>query len=167
MTAAEEWRPVVGYEGWYEVSDQGNVRSAKTGQLKSQRLNWQGYRRVGLYKNQRVATRPVHILVAEAFIGPRIAGIEVNHKDGVVSNNKLSNLEYVTPEENRQHAIEMGLYRKNRPMKLTDADVERIRRDAQSMPQTALAARHGVSVSHVRQIVFGSSRIRSYPTVAD
>ena len=55
-------------------------------------------------------TMNVHILVAEAFVGLRPEGMQVNHKDGVMLNNHYSNLEYVTPKQNIHHAMRLGLF---------------------------------------------------------
>jgi len=121
----EEWRPVVGYEGLYEVSDQGRVRrvgkSAVTGKghgggarigriLKQQPVDG-GYWKVFLWKNGFQENWLVHVLVAAAFIGPCPDGYEVNHENGNKSNNAASNLEYMTRSENNKHAYATGLRR--------------------------------------------------------
>ena len=103
----EIWKDVPGYEGFYQVSDQGNVRSVtrvltfKTGQVQtylSSRLSpqlvkkkWLG---VTLFKNNKQTRKGVHKLVAEVFLGPRPKGMCVRHKDGNVANNCLENLFY-------------------------------------------------------------------------
>ncbi len=112
--AAEEWRPVVGWEGRYEVSNLGRVRTLLSRpRIRRVNPNKGGYLRLTM--RAPFGTRSVHILVAEAFIGPRPAPppgcyrIEVNHKDGIKANCRLSNLEYLTQLENGQHASRMGL----------------------------------------------------------
>lgn len=112
----EEWRSVVGWEGWYEVSDLGRVRRIApamnlTGDgLLS--LRWDGkhqYARVSLWRNNRGQQYPVHVLVAKAFIGlPPTDRHEVNHKDLDKANNKATNLEWMTGQENTQHAAAAG-----------------------------------------------------------
>lgn len=108
----KRWCAVVGWEGRYEVSDDGQVRSAErrssrhrvherllTGQLLG------GYRRMCLSNETVQQMRFVHIMVAEAFLGPRpTSKHQVNHKDGKRLNNCVDNLEWVTPSENMQHA---------------------------------------------------------------
>jgi len=115
--ASEEWRPVVRWEGRYEVSNLGRVRSLTLRpRIRKANPNKGGYLRLTLYSPDPLSneTTSVHILVAAAFIGPRPAPrdgyrVEVNHKDGVKLNCRHSNLEYLTQLENAQHASRMGL----------------------------------------------------------
>lgn len=109
----EEWRPVIGYESIYSVSDVGRVRRDKPYQstcagkiLKQQILK--RYLAVPL-NNKGAWNVHVHRLVAEAFLGPCPDGCQVNHLDGNKVNNHIENLEYVTPRKNTQHAIDAGL----------------------------------------------------------
>lgn len=101
----EEWRPVPGYEGSYEVSNLGRVysvrRGPRTGRLLSLDPCGGAYRRV-LLRSPGTPGRNwrVHTLVALAFYGPRPAGLEVRHLDGDKMNNRLSNLRYGTRREN-------------------------------------------------------------------
>ena len=111
----EIWKPVVGYEGLYEVSNFGNVRSLarevcyrKNGKtiirhVESRVLkpgNRHGYKGVGLCKNGKQKCKQVHRLVAEAFIDNPNSKQEVNHIDENTSNNHVNNLEWVTHIEN-------------------------------------------------------------------
>lgn len=102
----EEWKPVVGYECLYEISNWGRVKSLNyrnTGKewlMKPSPDKW-GYLRVGLCKNGKKETLRVHQLVMEAFVGKCPAGHEVDHYDWNPSNNKLENLSYQPKEVNR------------------------------------------------------------------
>lgn len=108
---AEHWKPVVEFEGIYEVSDHGQVRNiadrARTTinqVLKPQKHN-HGYLFVVLSNGRAKQKRKyIHHLVMEAFVGPRPAEYETNHLDGDKGNNRLGNLEYCTALENHQHA---------------------------------------------------------------
>src|SRR4051794_23745776 len=110
----EERKPVYGFEGLYEVTNNGCVVSTKRhGQYQEVRtrvafVDKSGYHRISLWKNGRCYTRTIHGVVAEAFIGPRPAGMSVNHIDGNKANNSAGNLEFVTPAENSRHAAKMG-----------------------------------------------------------
>lgn len=117
----EEWRPVVGHEGSYEVSSLGRVRSldrtivTKAGVRKRARgrllalpINHArgGYPQVTL----STGTRTVHTLVAAAFIGPRPAGMETCHQNGNPADNRVDNLRYATPSDNNYDAVRHGTH---------------------------------------------------------
>ena len=111
-----EWRAIKDYEGLYEVSNDGRVRRLKFINGKhsfdkirecKQTLNTWGYMTVNLCKNGKSNTKRVHKLVANTFLGE--SDLQVDHIDGNKLNNKLENLEYVTPKENTNRAWEMGL----------------------------------------------------------
>lgn len=115
---AEEriWRPVIDYEGLYEVSNYGEVRKVD-GTMMNGNINSYGYRVVSLTKNGRKKDKKVHRLVAFAFV-PTIDGKDyVNHKDGDKLNNYAGNLEWVTRGENNRHATTiLQISRESRPV---------------------------------------------------
>lgn len=98
----ETWKPIEGYEGLYEVSDQGRVKRLWYGKekiLKPQK-NTCGYLHVGLHKDGHGKTVLIHRLVAEAFI-PNPNNLEtINHKDEVKTNNTVDNLEWMSKRDN-------------------------------------------------------------------
>ena len=154
----EVWKPVVGYESFYEVSSLGRVRrlvganSTFAGRILSVRAKLRGYPSVGLYSGSGRSPRnvTVHRLVASAFIGPRPLGFHVNHIDGCKTNNQLSNLEYLSDFDNRQHAIALGLLH----TKVTPDDVRAIRaRYAEIRNQRLVALEFGIARSNVSLIV--------------
>lgn len=111
---AEQWRPVPGYEGSYEVSDKGRVRSldrrvqlSTTGHLRfvrgrvlQQTRHPTGRMLVGLCRDNQHKTVKVHLLVLLAFVGPRPDGMYGCHNDGDLANNTLGNLRWDTPSAN-------------------------------------------------------------------
>lgn len=116
-----QWKPVKGYEGLYEVSSEGEIKSLEKTRKNSkgqyiqkekmlaQSLTSTGYKKVELVRNGKKKSLKVHRLVAEAFI-PKVEGKPyVNHKDGNQLNNSVDNLEWCTQAENVQHAYDMGL----------------------------------------------------------
>lgn len=157
----ERWQPIPGCD--YEASTCGRIRRVTGGQgaiagrvLAGMRTN-NGYRTVQITKGGVRKTRHIHRLVAEAFHGPCPKGYHVNHKDGVKSNNRPDNLEYVSRSENMQHAYETGLnpLGSDRPnSKLTADDVRAIRR-APKYPryQQDLARRFGIAQATVSAII--------------
>lgn len=150
----EAWKAIPGYES-YAVSDQGRVMRIARGNgtrpghiLKPQR-NGYGYRHVGLYREGSCKTITIHTLVMLAFVGPRPEGMEVNHIDGDKTNNRLSNLEYVTPQENILHAVrvlEKGIGESAGRAKLTEAQVKAVRAEYDGKPGSCakLARKYGV-----------------------
>jgi hypothetical protein len=108
----ETWRPVLGYEGLYEVSSFGRIRSSARqgtpGKTLIGVINRVGYVVVALWKENRQSTRTVHRLVLEAFAGPCPEGHECRHLDGSRTNNKLANLTWGTSRENSQDAYTHG-----------------------------------------------------------
>ncbi len=108
----ETWREIPGYEGIYSISNFGRVLSRHTSHSKIMKPRWKssGYQFVSVCKDRQHKNFYVHHLVAYAFIGPRPAGLDINHKDGDKSNNHASNLEYVSRAENMRHARECGLF---------------------------------------------------------
>ena len=102
----EIWKDVIDYEGIYQVSNLGNVKSLKFNKEKILKLMPRsGYLRVEL--NQK--SHSVHRLVLHTFVGLNETKPQVNHINGIKSDNRLINLEWVTQSENIRHAINTGL----------------------------------------------------------
>lgn len=118
----EEWRPVVGYEGEYEVSNLGSVRSCdrlvnshggsvytKPGQVMKLFLTPKGYLRTQLSSHGTNRNFMVHRLVALSFLPNPDNKPEVNHKNGIKTDNFVDNLEWSTQSEKQKHAYKLGL----------------------------------------------------------
>lgn len=167
--AIEEWRPVVGYEGWYDVSNLGRVRRvmpspwAKVGRILTAGLDGPGYLHVMLTRNGKTTTSSLHRLVARAFHGAPLPGQEVNHLNGVKTDDRAENLEWVTRSENHKHAFRIGLKShanrfvgiKNGRAVITDLDAARIRSLKGVARQVDLAREYGITQGHVSRIQRG------------
>ena len=103
----EVWKDVVGYEGLYQVSNLGRVKSLKRNQLLKPKIAKNGYVQVKLYNGDK-KTRYIHRLVANAFLDNHNGKAEVNHIDSNPSNNRLDNLEWVTHKENMEWSALQG-----------------------------------------------------------
>mgnify|MGYP001607314567 CR=1 FL=1 len=173
-----EWRDILGWEGYYQVCEDGQVRSV-TRTVASARYPCGTRRFPGqmmkpffvngraiydLVRSRRRTRIPGHHLVALAFIGPWPAGAEcVRHLDDVPSHNHYSNLAYGTIAQNVADSIANGTFprgEKSGAAKLTTTEVLTIRREIEAGQrgiQTELAARYGVSNATISQIKHGSS----------
>ena len=109
--AGEEWRPVAGYDGLYSVSNLGRIRRERPVPARLLIPRWNSRRRYAAL-HLPGGDRYLHVLVAEAFLGPCPKGKEANHRDGDRKNNAASNLEYMTHSQNIRHALRLGLRRR-------------------------------------------------------
>lgn len=101
----EMWKDIPGFNGAYQISNYGRLKSYKQHKerLMSLHPNRYGYVEKQLYKNNKYINKKIHRLVAEAFIPNPDNLPEVNHKDGNKQNNCVNNLEWCTPKENNWH----------------------------------------------------------------
>ena len=167
----ENWLPILGYEGHYEVSDQGRVKSLErrvkhgksTRQVNERVLSpikdRDGYLLVNLSVEGKMRTEKVHRLVATAFLGSN-HDRSVNHINMVKTDNRVSNLEWVSHPQNLEHARVNGVFdplkNPNIRRKLDPASVDAIR-NARASGETCknLAARFGVSNNYIYAVCSG------------
>lgn len=157
-----EWRAIGGQEGRYAVSDAGGVMSMDykgsglPGLLKAG--SCRGYATVEIGHGKRYT---VHRLVAAAFLGARPAGMQINHKNGIKSDNRLENLEYCTQSENMKHAFATGLQsnqgERHSQAKLTEDKVMQIRKLlGLGFKQTEIAELMGVTQPAISLVKTGN-----------
>lgn len=171
----EEWCPVVGYEGSYEVSNLGRVRGldrkvprltrwgtvapyTQRGCVLVPCLNAKGYYTVNLWTGGECTSRTVHSLVAEAFIGPRPEGLETAHNDGDSRNNQVENLRYTTAADNSADRIRHGTQVRGSAVgnsKLSEQSVRGILALRGKETHQKIADQFGVSRSSVSMIFSG------------
>lgn len=126
------WKDVVGHEELFMVSSIGHIKSKRTGKILKAHTNKSGYvtiaTRVGGRSGKNLCLR-VHRVVAEAFIPNPKYKAEVNHINGIKSDNNLSNLEWASRQENVDHAVSSGLISPSAKLnsrKLSKEDVSEI-----------------------------------------
>jgi len=171
----EEWRPVVGWEGLYEVSNLAGIRSVgrfvrySNGRVRwydSKPLSgcmWGDYRMVKLRKDRLQKLIAVHRIVCEAFHGTRTPPYDqVNHINGIKTDNRSANLEWVTLSGNQQHSVYVlgnRLGERNGRCKLPDDSVSQIKELYRNgLTQVQLAEMFRVSQSLISAIVIGRLR---------
>lgn len=98
------WKPIEQFNGRYEVSSNGEVRSLITNKILRPAIDGWGYKRVAMMKDGKLVTQKVHRLVAQMFIPNPENKPQVNHKNGVKTDNWWMNLEWATQSENIRHA---------------------------------------------------------------
>lgn len=172
----EEWREVVGYDGWYDVNQFGDIRSwrKRGSNIPDNRdskpnpmhpgHNKKGYAQIGLRLNGVDSWKLVHHLVFEAFVGPIPDGMEINHIDGNKDNNTVGNLELTTRSGNMKHASEHGLVNRGEDRynaKLSDEIVAYIRFVFENKPRRGLvsefARKFGVSIKAISLVKLGKT----------
>lgn len=129
QSITEEWRPVVGWEGLYEVSNLGNVRSVRRAKILA--LGGSRYKHATLCRDNACTSINVNVLVLEAFVSHRPAGMMSSHNDGDKTNNRLDNLRWDTQSGNladrKIHGTE-SIGARNGKSKLRPEDIPEIRR---------------------------------------
>ena len=165
----EIWKDIPEYENLYQVSNQGrvyslpkewisgwnNVKRKHDGIIFEPQLD-NRYLRVGLTKNKKRKFFRVHRLVLSAFCGD--SNLEANHINGIKTDNRLENLEWVTPSENMKHAYKTGLKKgmkgESHPnSKLNEDIVKNIRENRFKLTVREFAACYDVSEKNIYNII--------------
>lgn len=114
----EIWKDIEGYEGYYQISNKGRVKSLRRKMWNGQKIYYRKeiimknkvkdnrYLYVGLIRHKKTRNKYIHRLVCEAFIPNPKNKATVNHRDGDVTNNYVDNLEWATQSENNKHAYD-------------------------------------------------------------
>jgi len=160
------YKEIKDYEGLYQVSDSGMVRSLDRTDSMSRKIQarvlkpWKinsGYLVVGLCKNGKVKRCLVHRLVINAFIKPIPELEHTNHKNGIKTDNRIENLEWSNKSLNGLHAYKTGLSKpllgsKHPKTTLTEKQVFTIKYQSQNKSRKQLAQQFGVSYDCIRYI---------------
>lgn len=166
---SEIWKDINGYEGLYQISNLGRVRSLAKQcgftylpeTIRRTKVKPNGYEIIILSKNNRKKTHHIHRLVAMAFLDDYCEMLDVNHKDGNKLNNNLANLEMCTRSENIRHAYDNGLSKaargeRNGKSKLTSSEVLAIKQAYKDCPNyTRLGRLFNVNPGTIYAIING------------
>lgn len=165
----EIWKDVIGYEGLYQVSNLGRVKGLKREskhykggvRVYNERflnpcLHKDGYLKVGLIKDGINKQHSVHRLVCSSFIENIYNKPQVNHKNGVKTDNRLENLEWSTSSENHKHAYKIGLRHqngeKNHRSALTNSQVFEIKYNHKNLSNKEVSMIYNISTNQVSRI---------------
>ena len=158
----EIWADIFGYEGHYQISTFGRVKSFKKGREKILMpfIDKDGYLQVAFFKVGKYKKFKVHRLVALAFIPNPDDKPQINHRDGCKLNNFAGNLEWCTGSENIQHAFDIGLKKAlqgedNSQAKLTNTQVLYIRANPDNLSQKQLGEIFSVNSGSISEIQLG------------
>jgi hypothetical protein len=123
----ENWKDIQGFEGLYQISDMGRVKSIERAvtcgkgrrvvkeRIKRPGMQNKGYVVYNLFKNSKCCPRLLHALIAKHFIDNPNNYPEVNHLNGIKTDNRIENLEWVTYSMNIKHAYDTGLRKRRSP----------------------------------------------------
>ena len=162
----EDWRDIVGYEGHYQVSNYGRVKSFKNHMVKIMRFIYtkDGYLEATLSKDGIKKRTGVHVLVAKAFIPNIEDKPQVNHEDTNSLNNCLWNLNWATNQENQRHAIKMGVKRVGCEFPGSKLKAEQVRYIREhytprhhEFGQSALSRKFGICKSSIADVIHRKS----------
>lgn len=154
----EIWKDIEGYEGLYQVSNLGRVRSLAKKAGRSPRkekytaifVDRRGYMKTNVCKFGKYTQVYVHRLVAETFIPNPDDKPQVNHKDGNKQNNHIDNLEWCTPKDNINHANKLGLRKPTccKPVRVTDCKTGVVREFKMKIEASLFLGCHKRYLSH-------------------
>ena len=161
----EVWKDIKGYEGYYQISNLGRVKSLfrivphklkgkKTipEKILKQCISSPGYYATVLTKNSKGKSTRIHRLIAFHFIANPENKPEINHKKTIKTDNRIENLEWVTRKENIAHAIRHGLWENNLKSraKLTIKEVKEIRKS--KLTRKEIATKYNVSIYAIKDV---------------
>ena len=178
-TYKEVWADIKGYEGLYQISTFGNVKSLsrpvkhsnggtkilRERMLKTRVNSKTGYREVGLSRDGKQKYHLIHKLIAEAFIDNPHRLPVVNHIDGCKTNNDIFNLEWATYSENIRHAFANGLSHNNMTNEISRAGNEAQKKQVRCIDDDLVfdsareaADYYGVQLSNLSKVCNGKAR---------
>lgn len=140
------WKPVKNYEDFYEISSDGVVRRKDTGHILKPRLSNKGYCLVWLCTNSKTEAKLLHRLVAEAFLEKE--NLQVNHINGIKTDNRVENLEWCSCSENIIHSYENGMQKKNKKVRCVETN-------ECFLSQVRAAKAYGINVNEISKCTTG------------
>lgn len=162
----EIWKDVENYNGIYQISSFGNLKTLRTNTLIKQEMN-KGYFEANLCKNGKVQHVRIHRLVAQAFIPNPLNKPHINHIDGNKSNNNINNLEWCTHKENMVHARKNGLFNEEKMHDVIKAMVNSTKKPVLQLKNNVVIAefesisdaKRKTKTNHISEVLNGSRKL--------
>lgn len=154
-------RDVIGYEGYYKVSDDGKIWSCRSNKFLKPKLSKAGYYRVSLSVNGECKICSIHRLVALAFIPNPMGKQTVNHKNEIKTDNRVKNLEWATNYEQNIHGTRIERVKAHTDYKSRNIDYKQV---AAKHDYVALAKRN---MKPIKQIALDGKTIKIYESLGD
>ena len=156
----EIWMDIIGYDGVYQVSNTGKIKSFHNGKetILKPNKNTHGYMTIKFHYNRVGITKTVHGIVANHFMSKPTPEHQVNHIDGDKTNNRLDNLEWVTGSENKIHAYKTGLMNVNH-LKRAVSQLNRDGEEIARFDSLSEAGKHtGIQWVNIRKVCIGERK---------
>lgn len=160
------WKDVIGYEGIYQVNNFGSIRSIdRIDSANRKRIGvillpsiYNGYLGINLCKNSVATYKRIHIIVAENFMGVN-NGMEVNHINGVKTDNRVENLEYCTRLHNMHHSLTCNLKKTNLWNLCSNEIIDIIKDCYDTKNLKCVSEKRSISVNSLRSLIKRESEI--------
>jgi hypothetical protein len=150
----KNFAPIEGFEN-YLVDPYGRIYSTKYKKIMRPKISDGGYLRICFCENRKKVFKAIHRVVAIAFIPNPENKSQVNHRNGIKSDNRVCNLEWSTPQENMQHSWNVGLQPKKQKkyVSLTESDINYIKDVGKTQSKASLARKFNVDRDVITRIV--------------
>lgn len=157
------FKDVLGYENEYQVSNYAEVINKRTGKIKKEQINNNGYKTIILWKDGKPKNRTIHSLVWEAFNGPVPEGYEINHKDERPENNRFDNLNLLTHKQNMNWGtVNERLSKSQKGRKATEETKAKM-----SKSHIGKLVNHSGTSKRVLQYTLDGDFVREYPSTQE
>lgn len=161
METTEIWKDIPGYEGYYQASNLGRIKSFyKNGKILNPSINMHGYKQIVLINHNGRKTWTIHRIIAKTFIPNIYNKPFINHINGIKTDNNINNIEWCTASENIIHGFKIGLIKRNKNEKSKSSKLSwdivsqiRLIKNRDKISNRKLAKQYGVCHTLINKII--------------